>query len=90
MQWSQSETTMGDSMRISKSQARELGQALLDAADSDHQMQIVYLDYTHIVAVPTLNNEHVTGGGIVVEHTAGVDDRTTEPILENNVFPLFA
>lgn len=77
-------------MRISKAQARELGQALIDAADSDHhQMQIVYLDFTHIVAVPTLNNEHVTGGGILVEHTAGIDDPTTEPILEDNVFPLF-
>lgn len=77
-------------MRISKAQARELGQALLDAADSDHhKMQIVYLDYTHIVAVPTLNNEHVTGGGYLVEHTIGYDDRTTEPIPDENVFPLF-
>ena len=77
-------------MRISKKQARELGQALIDAADSDHhQMQIIYLDYTHIVAVPTLNQEHVTGGGILVEHTIGIDDITTEPPPEDNVYPLF-
>ena len=77
-------------MKLSKTQARELGQALLDAADSDHyQIQIVYLDYSHIVAVPTLNNEHVTGGGLLVTYTAGIDDRTTEPILEDNVFPIF-
>jgi len=79
-------------MRISKAQARELGHALIDAADSDHhQMQIVYLDYTHILAIPTLNNEHVTGGGILVEHTIGIDDNdiTTEPPPEDNVYPLF-
>ena len=77
-------------MRISKAQARELGQALIDAADSDHhQMQIVYLDYMRIIPIPTLNNEHVTGGGILVEHTIGVDDRTTEPIPEDNIYPLF-
>ena len=77
-------------MRISKSQARELGQALIDAADSGHhQMQIVYIDYEHIVAIPTLNGEHCVGGGIVVEHTVGIDDRTTEPIPEDNVYPMF-
>jgi len=77
-------------MRISKSQARELGQALIDAADSSHhQMQIVYIDYGHIVAVPTLNGEHCTGGGILVEHTIGIDDKNPEPIPDDNIVELF-
>jgi hypothetical protein len=78
-------------MRMSKAQARELGQALLDASDSDYdQMQIVYIDYTHVVAIPTLNGEHCTGGGIVVEYTVGVDDIDKPPPNEADVIQLFA
>lgn len=77
-------------MRISKVQARELGQALIDAADSEYnQMQIVYIDYTHIVAVPTLNREHVVGGGLIVEYTTGIDDMVDDPPPDSKVIPLF-
>lgn len=76
-------------MRMSKAQARELGQALMDAAESHHdQLQIMYIDYTHIVAIPTLNGEHCMGGGIIVEHTIGVDDRLEEPLHMAEIIPL--
>ena len=74
----------GGHMRISKLKARLLGQALIDAADSDHdQMQIVYMNYKHIVAVPVINNEYIIGeGSYFVEYTEGYDDPKEEPIRE--------
>ena len=54
-------------MRLSKENARMLGQALIDAADSDGDSQIVNVGGNHLVAMPMLNGESVVGGGIVVE-----------------------
>lgn len=76
-------------MRMSKRKARLLGQALIDAADSDHdQMQVVYINHEHIVAIPLLNNEYIMGeGSYFVEYTEGYDDPKEEPIREESDAP---
>jgi hypothetical protein len=54
-------------MRLTRKNALELGQALINAADIEGDTQIVNIDGRHLVAVRMLNGESVVGGGIIVE-----------------------
>lgn len=59
-------------MKMTKTEAHEFGQALIDASAGQDTMQVVFLGRA-VVAAPALNGETFGSGGVVVEYDPTVD-----------------
>lgn len=75
-------------MKMTKTEAYEFGQALIDASAGQDTMQVVFLGRA-VVAAPALNGEILGCGGVVVEYDPAVDC-VHEPALDADNLVLFS
>ena len=75
-------------MKMTKAEAYEFGQALIDASAGQDTMQVVFLGRA-VIAAPALNGETFGFDGVVVEHDPTVDG-AQEPLSDAENVVLFS